>query len=177
MGDSNKKTILVVEDEPDVQDYLKTILEDAGFSVLTASDGESGLNMIKEIKPDLVSLDLVLPKMSGRKVLRALKNDKEVSHIPVLVVTAHAHDDLGNDGEGPVLESVLKPPQAKENSGMYMHKPVKPLEYVRCIEEILNVESSAESKLRLEAKSELDDLAKDASYEKLEAALKLLRKG
>ena len=132
MEDANKKTILVIEDEPDVQLYLQTILEDAGFKVMTAGDGEAGLKLVKEQKPDLVSLDLVLPKMSGRKVLAALKKDEELSHIPVLIVTAHADDDLGNE-ENPALESILKPPTSNQDAGKYLHKPIKPLEYIQCI--------------------------------------------
>ena len=176
MEDANKKTILVIEDEPDVQLYLQTILEDAGFKVMTAGDGEAGLKLVKEQKPDLVSLDLVLPKMSGRKVLAALKKDEELSHIPVLIVTAHADDDLGNE-ENPALESILKPPTSNQDAGKYLHKPIKPLEYIQCIEETLGIDSKAETELRLSAKSEMDNLMRNAKYETLEAALDVLRKG
>lgn len=177
MEERNNKKIVIIEDEPDVQLYLQTILEDAGFDVMTAGDGEAGLKLVKEQKPDLISLDLVLPKMSGRKVLAALKKDEELSHIPVLVVTAHADDDLGSEDGSPALESVLKPPTPGQDAGKYLHKPIKPLEYIQCIEETLGIASKAETKLRLSAKSEMDDLMRNANYETLEAALEVLRKG
>jgi len=58
-------TILVVDDEPGVVIYLKTLLEDAGFTVVTAADGNEALDHVKRRKPDLISLDLVMPKKSG----------------------------------------------------------------------------------------------------------------
>jgi CheY-like chemotaxis protein len=177
MEDANKKTILVIEDEPDVQFYLQTILENVGFKVLTAGDGVTGLKLIREQKPDLISLDLILPKKSGRKVLNALKKDEELSQIPVLIVTAHADDDLGNEEACTVLDSILKPPNSGQGPGKYLHKPIKPLEYIQCIEEILGIESKTETKLRLAAKSEMDSLMRKAKYETLQAALKVLRNG
>ena len=173
----NNTKIVVIEDEPDVQLYLQTILEDAGFEVMTAGDGEAGLKLIKEQKPDLISLDLVLPKMSGRKVLAALKKDEALSQIPVLIVTAHADDDLGNEGVKPALESILKPPTSNQDTGKYLHKPIKPLEYIQCIEEILGITAKVETELRLSTKSEMDDLMRHAKHETLEAALEVLRKG
>jgi CheY-like chemotaxis protein len=67
MDDSRGKTVLVVDDEPDIQFYLKTILENAGFDVMVASNGKQALDRVKDRKPDVISLDLVMPKMSGLK--------------------------------------------------------------------------------------------------------------
>jgi CheY-like chemotaxis protein len=177
MDDAAKKTVIVIEDEPNVQLYLQTVLEDAGFNVLTAGDGESGLKMIEEQRPDLISLDLVLPKMSGRKVLKALQKNEELSEIPVLIVTAHADDDLGREEGEPVLETVWRPRSLNQGPGMFLRKPIKPLEYVQCIEKALGMQSSEEKNQRLEAKKELEELMRNASFDTLKGALEVLRKG
>ena len=93
MNAQEKKTILVVDDEPNVRDFLKAVLMDAGFQVRTARDGVEALEMIRDDPPDLISLDLIMPRKAGHKLLFELKRDKDLSRIPVLVVTAlhHAH--------------------------------------------------------------------------------------
>jgi CheY-like chemotaxis protein len=89
------RTVLVVDDEPNVRDYLAQILRDAGFRVVTAGDGGEALEKIRAAPPDFISLDLVMPKKSGHRLLLELRRDRELARIPVLVVTAHAHDELG----------------------------------------------------------------------------------
>jgi len=81
------KTILIVEDEPSLQKTLAGALTDAGYEVLQAFDGESGLEMTKQKKPDLLLLDLILPKKHGLELLKGIKEDKETSQIPVIVIT------------------------------------------------------------------------------------------
>ncbi|RJP55397.1 MAG: response regulator, partial [Deltaproteobacteria bacterium] len=95
MDDIKNKTVLIVDDEPDIRLFLKTVLEDAGFNVMTANNGKHALERIKECKPDLISLDLVMPKMGGVKLLSYLQKNPEWAKIPFIVVTAHAHDELG----------------------------------------------------------------------------------
>ena len=95
MASARDKTVLVVDDEPNVRKYLQTILEDAEFKVLTAADGEEALAIIREQRPDFISLDLIMPRKSGHKVLFELKRDPALSKIPVLLVTAHAQTELG----------------------------------------------------------------------------------
>lgn len=80
--------ILIVDDE---QDILKTVafqVKVAGFEVITAADGEDGLNKARSETPDLVILDLMLPKIDGHKVCGLLKNDARYKHIPVILFTA-----------------------------------------------------------------------------------------
>ena len=89
------KCVLVVDDEKDVRNYLKTALQDAGFRVVTACDGFEAMEKVESEAPDLISLDLVMPKRSGAMFHRELKKSKKWAKIPVLVVTGHAHDDLG----------------------------------------------------------------------------------
>jgi len=85
-----KKRILVIEDVPEVLRGLVIRLERAGYEVITATDGEEGLRKARDLSPDLVLLDLMLPKMDGYKVCRLLKFDEEYQHIPVLILSARA---------------------------------------------------------------------------------------
>ncbi|MBI4619930.1 MAG: response regulator, partial [Desulfobacterales bacterium] len=123
MVDIKNKTILVVDDEPDIQLFLKTILEDAGFNIITANNGKHALERIKECKPDLISLDLVMPKMGGVKLLSYLQKNPEWAKIPFIVVTAHAHDELGREDFMKLkAEKVLLSPHS------YIEKPIIPSE-------------------------------------------------
>jgi len=84
---ANKK-ILVVEDETELTKAMEIRLSAAGFSVTTALDGEEGLRKARQEKPDLIILDLMLPKMDGYKVCRLLKFDQKYHDIPIIMLTA-----------------------------------------------------------------------------------------
>lgn len=79
--------IVFIEDETTLQKMLTAALQGAGYSVVAASDGEAGLAAVRAEKPDLVLLDLILPKMDGFTVLREIKKDELIAHIPVIVLT------------------------------------------------------------------------------------------
>ena len=95
MAKPEDKTILVVDDEDDVRNYLKTALEDAGFNVNTATNGKEALEQVEKQRPDMISLDLVMPEHSGFEFYQKLQRNKEYKNIPTLIVTGHAHDELG----------------------------------------------------------------------------------
>jgi DNA-binding response OmpR family regulator len=80
--------ILIVEDSRFLRMSNERALSRAGYHVITAADGEEGLRLAQEHKPDLVILDLMLPKLSGREVLRALRSRPETASIPVMIVTS-----------------------------------------------------------------------------------------
>lgn len=80
------KKILFVEDEPSLQKAIGEVLVQEGFEVLAATDGEEGLEKAKE-KPDLILLDLILPKKDGFEVLKEMKADDKIKDIPVIVLT------------------------------------------------------------------------------------------
>jgi len=82
-----EKTIVFIEDEPTLQLTLGRSLEAEGLKVVNTTDGVSGLALAKEIKPDLILLDLILPKMDGFKVLEAIRQDPEIKNTPVIVLT------------------------------------------------------------------------------------------
>lgn len=87
-----KKKILVVEDQQDMAYAVALQLENAGFSVITAGDGRDGLEKARREKPDLIILDLMLPKMDGYKVCGLLKADLRYNKIPVIIFTARVQD-------------------------------------------------------------------------------------
>ena len=83
----NMKTILFVEDEMALQKTFKDVLEEEGYEIITALDGEVGLKLTKEKKPDLILLDLILPKLDGFEFLEKMKADPEIKNIPVIILT------------------------------------------------------------------------------------------
>jgi DNA-binding response OmpR family regulator len=86
-------TILVVEDNPAVSNLLSRVLERAGYTVLTSTDGIDGLEATRRSRPDLVVLDLALPGLDGWSVVRQLKANRHTAHIPVLGVSGWISDN------------------------------------------------------------------------------------
>ena len=86
----SRPRILVVDDEPDLLTVLKIGLESEGYDVLTAVDGEQGLALARQFMPDLLVLDLMLPRLDGYKVCRALKFDERYKKIPIFILSARS---------------------------------------------------------------------------------------
>jgi len=82
-----KKKILIVEDDSILQKALQEFLDGEGFEIFSALDGEEGIKLGKEKKPDLVLLDIILPKKDGYEVLKELKSDENTKKIPVILLT------------------------------------------------------------------------------------------
>jgi CheY-like chemotaxis protein len=81
------KTVLYIEDEPELIQLVSLILKRGGFHLIGAADGHEGLKMAQRLKPDLVLLDLVLPHLQGWDVYRHLKADEALRHTPIVVVS------------------------------------------------------------------------------------------
>lgn len=81
------KKILFIEDESALQKTFGEILRQEGYEMISALDGEAGLKLAKSIKPDLILLDLILPKIHGFDVLKELKEDEKTKEIPIIVLT------------------------------------------------------------------------------------------
>ena len=81
------KNVLVVDDEKDVRDFLSDLLEDHGYSVRLAVDGTEAMEMIKREKPDLILLDLLMPKETGTDLYRKIHRKNEFEAIPVIVIS------------------------------------------------------------------------------------------
>jgi len=86
--DIEKKMVLVVEDDPDMNELLSALMNNAGYRALSATDGQTGAAMAREHKPDLILMDIMLPGISGIDVCRHLMKEPETSGIPVIMVSA-----------------------------------------------------------------------------------------
>ncbi len=84
---SDKKKILVIDDEPDIVTFLTTLLEDNGYDTVSANDGVAGLEKTKAEKPDLILLDITMPEKSGVRYYRDVREDPDLASIPVVMVT------------------------------------------------------------------------------------------
>ncbi|HNX81741.1 MAG TPA: response regulator [Candidatus Omnitrophota bacterium] len=91
MGVSKK--ILVVDDEPDLVDFVRLRLTASGFEVVTAADGEEALDVVQREHPDLIILDILLPKLDGHKVCETLKKDPRFAAIPIIMLTAKDREE------------------------------------------------------------------------------------
>lgn len=87
------KTVLLVEDNEDNLIVYRTILDHVGYNVIEARDGEEGVARARADKPDLILMDVSLPKMDGWEATRRIKADEDTRDIPIIAVTAHALDD------------------------------------------------------------------------------------
>ena len=87
-----KRKILIVDDELDIIETLQFALEQEGYTCCIALDGAEGLNKARTESPDLIFLDIMLPKMNGYKVARLLKLDERYRHIPIIILTAKTRD-------------------------------------------------------------------------------------
>src|SRR5512136_1890426 len=123
---SEPSTIVCIEDEPGVIELIRLILERRGLKVVGAGGGVEGLQVIRQVKPSLVLLDLMMPGMDGWEVYRRMKADAMMRTIPVIIVTAKA--------EG--IDEVLAKHIAKVDD--YIKKPFSLQELLQAIERVLN---------------------------------------
>lgn len=134
------RSVLIVEDEPDYAALLRSILEKAGYSVATAYLSEDALIEVQEHKPDVITLDLHMPRQSGALFYRKLKANEAFRDIPVIVVTGLALDD---DGFATLIRSFLERDNLPHPEA-YLEKPVDAARLLQTIEETLACSSSAD---------------------------------
>lgn len=118
--------ILLVEDDPFLSEIYITKFEEAGYVVEVADDGEKGFQKLKEVAPDIVLLDIILPKMTGLQILEEMKKDERLKSIPVIVLS-----NLGSD------EDTNKAMELGAD-GYLIKSQYTPSEVVAKIEEIIN---------------------------------------
>jgi DNA-binding response OmpR family regulator len=118
MSDAPKKKILVVDDTKDILLVVSRRLESWGYEALTADSGEEGLRLAQEQVPDLMLLDIMMPRMKGRDVCARLKADPKTAHIPVIFLTALGladHIKAGMDlGAEDYIVKPFEPAELKE---------------------------------------------------------------
>lgn len=119
------KHILCIEDEPDMIELFSIILQRKGFKVSAATGGEEGLRLVRELIPDLVLLDLMMPDMGGWQVYQQMKADDKTKNIPVIIVTAKAQS----------IDKVLGLSIAKVDD--YITKPFSPSNLLDNINKVL----------------------------------------
>ena len=124
MSEDQKKTVLLVEDNEDNLVVYRTILEHVGYIVIEARDGEEGVNRARSEMPDIILMDISIPKMDGWEATERLKADDETRPIPIIALTAHALEEdrakamrAGCDG--------------------YLAKPVEPRRVVQEVEKFI----------------------------------------
>ncbi|CAG1014101.1 MAG: response regulator transcription factor [Anaerolineae bacterium] len=122
--------ILVVDDEKHIVRLIRSYLENAGWAVLTAFEGDTAMELIRTERPDLVILDLMLPGRDGWQITRAVRSDKRLAHIPILILTARVED------EDKVLGLEL-------GADDYVTKPFNPTEITARVRAILRRASGA----------------------------------
>jgi len=118
------KKILLVDDETDLVEMVKMRLEANGYEVVPAYDGQDGLEKARSLKPDLIILDLMLPKMDGYKVCRMLKFDEKYKNIPIVLFTARVQEADQKMGE-------------EVGANAYITKPFEPQALLDKIKELL----------------------------------------
>ena len=127
------KKVLVVDDDPDVRLFSVTVLEENGYAPLEAEDGESGLKMIKEEKPDLVILDILMPRQSGVRLYRELKTNKALKDINVIILSGIAKKTFLRSQKALTEFGGAEIPDPE----IYLEKPVEPEELAEVIKKVL----------------------------------------
>ena len=117
-------TVLVVDDDPIIQRLLQMNFEMEGYTVVTASDGVEGLERARDSSPDLIVLDVMMPRMNGLEVTAALKADDALAGIPILLLSAKAQESDVQAGIQAGAEG-------------YMTKPFEPIELLQRVAELL----------------------------------------
>ena len=127
------KKVLVVDDDPDVRLFSVTVLEENGYTPLEAENGEEGLKMIKAEKPDLVLLDILMPRQSGIRLYRELKTSKSLKDINVIVLSGVAKKTFLRSQKALTEFGDAEVPEPE----IYLEKPVEPEELAEVIKKVL----------------------------------------
>lgn len=108
-------TVLVVDDDQDIRELVSWKLEASGFQVLGEADGEAGLAAALEVRPDLVLLDWMMPRLTGLEVCRSLREDAATAHVPVILLTAKAQEaDIQRGFAAGADDYIVKPFSPRE---------------------------------------------------------------
>ena len=120
------KTILIVEDEPRNMKLLHDLLQRFGYEIIEASDGEQGVKIAGEKIPDLILMDIMMPKMDGLEATRIIKADEKTKHIPIIALTSYA---MKGDKEKTI----------EAGCDGYIAKPIDIKEVLKAIEHFLTI--------------------------------------
>ncbi len=127
------KKVLIVDDDPDVRLFNVTVVEENGYTPVEAANGEEGLEKVKKEKPDLVLLDVLMPKQSGIRLYRELKTNKALKDIPVVILSGIAKRTFLRSQKALTEFGGEEVPEPE----VYLEKPVEPEELAQTIKGIL----------------------------------------
>jgi twitching motility two-component system response regulator PilH len=127
------KKVLIVDDDPDVRLFNTTVVEENGYTPLEASNGEEGLEKIQQSKPDLVILDVLMPKQSGIRLYRELKTNKAYEDVRVIILSGIAKKTFLRSQRALTEFGDASVPEPE----VYLEKPVEPDELAEEINKIL----------------------------------------
>jgi len=127
------KKVLVVDDEDDVRDFVSTVLEENGYDPITASNGKEAVDIVKQDRPDLIIMDILMPMQGGIKMYRELKSADSLKDIPVVIYS------------GIAKRTYLRTQAARTEMGdqsvpdpeVYIEKPAKPEKLAGVVKKIL----------------------------------------
>jgi CheY-like chemotaxis protein len=132
---TERRTVLVVDDEPDVLLLCRVNLEFEGHEVIEAADGEQAMAQVRAHRPDVVLLDVMMPKMDGWQVLSAIKADETLADIPVVMLTAKVQDQDQIRGWS-------------QGAADYITKPFSPLALSQVLQDVLETDPEEEARRR-----------------------------
>ena len=127
MAETAKKKILIVDDEPDVSLFLKTLFEDEGYAAVTAENGRVGFESARKNNPDMITLDVTMPEESGVRMYRDLKDDEVLKKIPVIIIT----------GLGEPMKNFISTRRQVPAPEGFISKPIDKDELLKAAREIL----------------------------------------
>jgi len=132
-GAAPVKKVLIVDDEPDIVSYLEMILQDNGFTTVSAADGNEALELMRSERPDLVTLDISMPEASGTRFYKEVRTDPELKEIPVFIVTGVT----GLGGDEHAYEKFISGRRLVPAPEGFFHKPIDREAFVKAVKELL----------------------------------------
>jgi len=132
MSEQTKRTILIVDDEPDVAAYLKAFFEDNGFRAVTAADGKQGFEKATAEHPDLITLDITMPEESGVRMFRDLQANEATAAIPVIIITGVSSD----------FKRFIETRRQVHPPDAYFEKPIDREQLLAKVNELLSAKSA-----------------------------------
>jgi CheY-like chemotaxis protein len=128
--------ILIVDDDPDILDNIVTILETQPYRLATARDGKQCMKMLEQETPDLLILDLLMPRMDGWGVIREMRSERKFDKVPIMILSTVVEDASRRRYE---LETGMSMDVQE-----YIQKPARPAELLRLVDKLLNIKEAAD---------------------------------
>lgn len=139
-----ERKVLIIDDEPDVIKYLTEILKDNGYTTYSADVVELGMEILEKIKPDLVCLDIMMPKESGISMYVKIRKDERFKHIPVLIISGVVQEDEFNF-RSYVPDKSIPPPN------YFFEKPIGVAKFMKIVDKFISPDLSTNNREKQDA--------------------------